>query len=131
MTTLVVRGDGNIDELGWGVGIAKGDDGDVDVRGFLDSLGVGARVGDDDQAGLLERAGDVIGEVTGGETTSNGDSTSVCGKLEDSTLAVGASGDDDDIGWVVDRCNNSGRKNNFLPKLNVSIEIMIKTSSWW
>jgi hypothetical protein len=70
------------------------DDGDVDVGSLLDGLGIGARVGDDDQARLLERTGDVVGEVTGGETSSNGDGTSVCGELEDGTLAVGTGRDD-------------------------------------
>jgi hypothetical protein len=68
-------------------------DGDVDIGSLLDGLGIGAGIGDNDQAGLLEGAGDVVGEVTGGETTGNGDSTSVGGELEDSTLAIGTRGD--------------------------------------
>lgn len=71
-------------------------DGDVDVGSLLDGLGIGARVGDDDQARLLERAGDVVGEVTGGEATGNSDGTSVGGELEDGTLSVRAGGDDTD-----------------------------------
>lgn len=74
------------------------DDGDVDVGSLLDGLGVGARVGDDDEAGLLERAGDVVGEVTGGEATGNGDGASVGGELEDGTLTVGTGRDDTDCG---------------------------------
>ncbi len=74
------------------------DDGDVDVGGLLDGLGVSARVGDDDQAGLLERAGDVVGEVTGGEATGNGDGAGVGGELEDGTLTVGTGRDDAD--WL-------------------------------
>ena len=96
VAALVVGGDGNVDELGGRVGVAQGDDGDVDVAGLLDGLGVGAGVGDDDQTGLLERAGDVVGEVTGGEATSNGDGTGMRGELENSTLAVGTSRDDAD-----------------------------------
>jgi hypothetical protein len=69
-------------------------DGEVDVGSLLDGLSVGAGVGHNDQARLLERAGDVIGEVTWGETTSDGDGTSVGGELEDSTLAIGTGGDD-------------------------------------
>ena len=72
MTTLVVGWDGNIDELGGGVGIAESDDGNVDVGSLLDGLGIGAGIGDDDEAGFLEGSGDVVGEVTGGETTSDG-----------------------------------------------------------
>lgn len=70
------------------------DDGDVDVGSLLDGLGVGARVGDDDQARLLERAGDVVGEVTGCEATGNGDGAGVGGELEDGTLSVGTGRDD-------------------------------------
>ena len=112
MATLVVGGDGNIDVLSRRVTVAESlallvkihdswtsasyNDGDVDVGSFLDGLGVGARVGDDDQARLLERAGDVVGEVTGSEATGNGDSTSVCSKLENGTLTVGTGRDNAD-----------------------------------
>jgi hypothetical protein len=36
MTALVVGRDGYINELGWRVGVAKRDDGNVDIAGFLD-----------------------------------------------------------------------------------------------
>lgn len=62
MATLVVGGDGNIDELGGGVSVAEGNDGDVDVGSLLDGLGIGAGVGDYNQTGLLERSGDVVRE---------------------------------------------------------------------
>jgi hypothetical protein len=81
VTALVVGWDGNIDVLGWGIGVAEGNDWDVDVGSFLDSLGIGAWVGDNDETWFLEGAGDVVGEVTGGEATSDGDSTSVSGEL--------------------------------------------------
>lgn len=48
MTTLVVGRDGNVDVLGGRVSVAKSDNGNVDVRSLLDSLGVGAGVSDDD-----------------------------------------------------------------------------------
>jgi hypothetical protein len=69
-------------------------DGDVDVGSLLDSLGISARVGNDDQARLLERAGDVVSEVTGGEATGDGNGTGVSGELEDGTLTVGTGRDD-------------------------------------
>lgn len=115
MTTLVVGGDGNVDVLGGGVGVAEGNDGDVDVGSLLDGLGIGARVGDDDQTGLLERTGDVVGEGTGGETTGNGLGTGVGGELEDGTLTVGTSGDDTDVGGVVDGSDDTGSQDNLLP----------------
>lgn len=115
VTTLVVGGDGNIDEVGGGVSVAKGNDGDVDIRGLLDGLGISARVGHDDETGLLERAGDVVGEVTGGETTGNGGGTGVGGELQDSTLTVGTSGDDTDIGGVVNGGDDTGGQDDLLP----------------
>lgn len=115
MTALVVGGNGNVDVLGGGVGVAKGDDGDVDVAGLLDSLGVGAGVGDDNQAGLLEGTGDVVGEGTGGEATGDGDGACVGGELEDSALAVGTGGDDADVGRVVDGGDDAGSQDDLLP----------------
>ena len=94
MTGLVVGWNGNVNELGWGVSVAKGDNWDVDVGSLLDGLGIGAWVGDDDEAWLLEGTGDVVGEVTGGEAAGNGNSTGVGGELQDSTLTVGTGGDD-------------------------------------
>ena len=59
---LVVRRDHNVDELERGIGVTEGDDGDADVGRLADGLMVDAGVGDDDEAQLLERAGDVVGE---------------------------------------------------------------------
>ena len=116
MATLVVRGDGNVDELGRRVGVAKGDDGDVDVASLLDSLGVGTRIRDDNQARLLERAGDVVGERTGGETTGNGLGACVRGKFEDGTLAIGTGRDDANVRGVVDGNDNPRSQNDLLPE---------------
>lgn len=117
VATLVVGGDGDVNVLGGGVGVAEGNDGDVDVRGLLDGLGVGAGVRHDDEARLLERASDVVGEATGGEATSNGRGTGVGGKFEDSALAVGTGRDDANVGRVVDADNDAGGEDNLLPGL--------------
>jgi len=116
VTTLVVGGDGNIDVLGGRVRVAERDDGDVDVGSLLDGLGIGAGVGGDDEAGLLERAGDVVGEVTGGETTSNGRGTGVGGELQDGTLTVGTGRDNANVGGVVNGDDDAGSKDDLLPK---------------
>lgn len=116
MTGLVVGWDGNINELSWGVSVAKSDDWDVDVGSLLDGLGVGAWVGDDNEAGLLERAGDVVGEVTWGEATGDGGGTSVVGELQDSALTVWTGRDNADVSWVVDGCDDTGSKDDLLPK---------------
>ena len=116
VTTLVVGWDSDIDELGWGISIAKSNDWDVDVGSLLDGLGIGTGVGDDDEAGFLEGAGDVVGEVTRGETTSDGDGTGVGGELQDSALSVRTSRNDTDIGGVVDGCDDAGCKDDLLPE---------------
>ena len=121
MPSLVVGWDGNIDELGGGVSVAKSNNWNVDVGSLLDGLSVGARVSDDDEARLLERSGDVVGEGTRGETTGNGLSTGVSSELEDGTLTIWTSGDSADIGGVVDGSNDSGSKDNLLPKLQTAV----------
>ena len=84
-------------------------------------MGVGAGVGDDDEAGFLEGSSDVVGEVTGGETAGDGDCAGVSSEFQDRTLAVGASGDDTDIGGVVNGGDDAGCEDDFLPaQINVN-----------
>lgn len=115
MTTFVVCWDSDVDEFGRGVGITESDDGDVNIGGFFDSLGIGARVRYDDEAGLFERASDVVGEITRSEATSDSNSTGVSGELEDGTLTVRTSRDDGDISGVVDCCDDASCEDDFLP----------------
>ena len=49
---------------------------------------VEAGVGNDDQAGFLEGAGDIVGEVTGSEAASDSLGTGVGSEFENSTVAV-------------------------------------------
>jgi hypothetical protein len=121
VATLVVGGDSNVDVLGGRVGVSEGDDGDVDVAGLLNGLGIGARVRHDNEAGLLERAGDVVGEGTGGEATGNGRGASVGGELEDGTLTVRAGRDDADVGGVVNGDDDASGQDNLLPKNNEAL----------
>ena len=115
MTALIVGWDCDVDELGWGVGVAERDDGDIDIGGLLDGLGVGTRVGDDDETWFLERAGDVVGKVSWCEATCDRDCARVGCELQDGTLAVGTRGDDTDIGWVVDGGDDAGCEDDLLP----------------
>jgi hypothetical protein len=115
MATLVVCRNSHIDELGWRIGVAESDDGNVDIGGFLDGLCVGPWVGNDDETGFLEGASDIVGEVTRRETTCDGDGPSVCGELEDGALTVGAGGDDTDVGWIVNSGDYAGCEDDFLP----------------
>ena len=115
MTPLVIRRDSHIDEFGWRVCITEGYDGDIDVRCFLDGLCVGARIGDYNEAGFLEGAGDVVGEIPRGKTTCNGSGAGVGGEFEDGALAVGASGDDGYVCGVVNGGDDAGCEDDFLP----------------
>ena len=114
---LVVGRDGNVDVVEGRVGVADGDDGDVDVRRLTDGLVVNARVGDDNQARLLERAGDVVGEVARGEAAGDGLRASVGRKLEDGAVTVRAGRDDADVVRVLDRGNDTRGEDNLLPGL--------------
>lgn len=103
MLGLIVARDRAIDVAQRRVGIAQCDDGNVDIRGFANSLMVDPRVGDDDQARLLERAsGDGVGEGTGNEASSNCLSASVGGELEDGALSIRTSGNDYNVSRVLD-----------------------------
>lgn len=117
MLRLVVGRDGNVDVVEGRVGVADGNDRDVDVRRLTDGLVVDARVGDDNQARLLERAGDVVGEVARGEAAGDGLRASVGRKLEDGTVAVRAGRDDADVVRVLDRGNDTRGEDNLLPGL--------------
>ena len=126
MTTFVIRRNSDVDVLGRGVGIAEGNDRDVDIGSFFDSLSIGSGIGHDDETRLLERSSDVVGEATGSEATSDGDSTGVGGELEHSSLAVGTSGDDTDVCWVVDGGDDSRCKDNLLPVADISFSCRLK-----
>ena len=115
---LVVGRDGNVDELEGRVGVAEGDDGDVDERRLSDRLVVHSGVGDDDHSGLLERSGDVVGEVSGGESAGDGLGAGGGRELEDSSVSVRSGRDDADIVGVVDRGEDSGGEHNLLPGLS-------------
>ena len=65
-------------------------------------MGISTWVRDNDDAWFLEGAGDVVGEVSGGEATSDGGGAGVGGEFEDSTLTVGTGGDDGNVGGIVD-----------------------------
>lgn len=91
MAALVISRDGDVNEFGGRVGVAERDDGDVDIGGFLDGLGVGAGVGDDDETRFFEGAGDVICEITRGKAAGDSNGTGMSGEFKDGALAIGTS----------------------------------------
>lgn len=78
---------------------------------------INARVSDDDDTGLLKGLGNIIGEGTRSETSSDRLSAGVGGELEDRTVAVGASRDNTDIVGVFDSSQNTSSENDLLPGL--------------
>jgi len=129
VSTFVICWDCNVDELGWRVCIAESNDGDIDITSLFDGLSIGARIRNDNEARFFEGARDVVGEVTRGETTSDGYGSSVCGELEHSALAVRTGGDDANVGWVIDRSYNASCENNFFPMRTGSISTGYTSSS--
>lgn len=117
MLTSVVTWDSDIDVFRWGVQVSQSDDWDVNVRSFLDGLSIGSWVGNNDQSWFLERTGDVVGERTWSESTSNWSSTSVSGELQNGSLTVGSRGDGDNIFWVWNGSNDSSSQNQLFPGL--------------
>lgn len=81
MTTFVVGWDRDVDEFGRRIGITESYDGDIDVGGFFNGLRVSAWVRDDNEAGLFERAGDIICEISWGKATGDCNSASMGGKF--------------------------------------------------
>ena len=89
----------------------------VDVSSLSDSLVIDSGVGHDDDSWLLEGLGDVVGEVTGGESTGNGLSTGETGHLEDGSVTVWSSRDDGNVVGVLDGGEDSGSEDELLPSL--------------
>ncbi len=118
VTRLVVRRDRHVDILEGRVRVGESNDGDVDIGRLADRLVVDARVGHDDQARLLEGAGDVVRERAGGETSRDRLRASVGGILEHRAMAIRPCGDHTDVVRVLDSGNNSSSKDELLPCLS-------------
>ena len=117
LLTLVVDGDGNIDVLERGIGIAESDDGDVHVASLLDGLGIGTGISDNQQTGFNELFGDIIGQSTGGPAAGGGLGADVLGALENGTLTIGTLGADEDISGVLDGGDHTSGDLDLLPSL--------------
>jgi hypothetical protein len=116
-SSLVVARDGNIDKLEGRVGVAESDDRDAHIRGLLDSLRVDSRIGDDQNSGFSVLSGDLVGEGTGGESSSEGLGSDVVGELKHSSLAVRSGRDGADIFGVLNGDQETSSKHKLLPGL--------------
>jgi len=92
VTALVVGGDSNINPVEGGVGIGESNDGDVHVGCLSQALVVKTGVANDDETGLKELLGVVIGKGTGNPLATEVVGTSVGSELEDGTLGILAGG---------------------------------------
>ena len=111
----VVARDDDVDELEVVVGVAQSDDWDVGVGGLLDGLEVGVGVGHDDDLGLLELFGLMVGQRAGGPSGGRGDGAAgVLGELDDGSLSVVPGGDGEDFGEVSDAGDDAGGESDLL-----------------
>src|ERR1700733_13119034 len=76
---------------------------------------IDTRISHYDEARFFERSSDVVGEGSGGKTTSNGLGTGIGSKFEDCTVSVRASRDNAYIIRILDGCNDTSSKDEFLP----------------
>ncbi len=67
LLALVVCRDGNVHKLEWGIGIAKGNGGHVDIGRLTNCLMVNTGVGQHQQTGLLECLLNLVGECACGK----------------------------------------------------------------
>eukprot|EP00960_Hanusia_phi_P024953 733969-Hanusia_phi.AAC.1 len=111
LLALVVGRDGNIDEAERRVRVTESDGGDVHEGGLVKGLRVRARVGDDEEAGLLELLLDLVGEGTGSVATSHVVGAGVLTELEHRTLTVRTSRDDANCTQV--RTSSSPRSSSY------------------
>jgi len=116
--TLVVHRDGNINVLQRRVGVTQSDDGDVHVAGLLDGLGIGTGIGDDQQTGLSEVSGDIIGQGTGGPATGARLGADVLRALQDGTGTIGSLRADQDVLGVLSGDDDTGSGLDLLPGLH-------------
>lgn len=86
---LVVTWDGNVHVSQWGVSVAQGNGGDVDVGRLSQRLMVSTGVCHNQEAGLPESCLNLIGECTRGEPTVEGGGAGGRGKLQHCPLKGG------------------------------------------
>jgi len=114
---FVVARNADIDVFDWRIGIAQGNDWDVDVASFSDGLVVDSWIGDDDQSWLSVAGLGVIGKATWGESAVHGGSFDELGAFDGGSLTNIFGRNNADIFWVVDGGDDSGGEGDFFPHL--------------
>lgn len=83
---LVIAGNSDIHVAQWGVSVAQGNGGDVDVGGLCQRLVISPGVRNHQEPRLTESCLDLVCEGARGETPGNGSSSSGSRKLQNRTL---------------------------------------------
>ena len=78
---------------------------------------IDTRVSHNDDSGLLETLGDIVGKVTGGESPGNRLSADEGREFENGSVTVGSGGDDTDIVGVFDSRKDTSGEDELLPSL--------------
>lgn len=116
---FVVGGDGNINPVKGGVGVAKGNNGDVHVGSLSEGLMVEAGVAHNNESRLEVLLGVLVSKSTWDPLATHVVGASVCGELEDGSLGVLTGRDNKDILLVLglDSSDDSSGNHGLLPSL--------------
>ena len=107
--------DNNINEIKRRVCVAESNGGNVNIWSFNDGLSIWFRVSNNQDSGLLELFGDLIGKSTWNPSCwCAGSASSVLTEFVDGSLPEILGTDNDDIAEVRNRSNDSGSQFNFL-----------------
>jgi len=119
VAALVVGGDSNIDPVEGRVGVAESDHGDVHVGSFSEGLVVETGVAHDQETGLEELLGVVVGEGTGNPLSTEVVGAGVSSELEHGALGELTRRHDEDVVLVLglDGGDDPGGDHDLLPGL--------------
>jgi len=122
----IIAGDSAVDIGEVVVGVAKGNDGDVHIGALNEGVVIDSRVGEDEESGLNEFLGVLIGKHTGSPSSGDAHALGVLGEFIDGSLSVESATDGDDGAGVGDGSDDSSSGLNLLVHL-LDIEHMNAT----
>jgi len=103
----VIARDGAVDIAQVVVSVAEGNNGDVNIRALDKGVVIDSGIGEDEESGLDEFLGVLIGKHTGSPSSGDTDALGIFGEFVDGSLSVESAGDGDDGGGVRDGSNYS------------------------